>query len=97
VSFFSERLRATVLDVRPVDVIFVKRNVVQLTLLMLQQDKPDDYVVATGEIHTIRDFLDLSFGHAGLEWQKYVEIDPKYYRPAEEGSRNSGSCRGITD
>ena len=79
------------------DVIFVKRNVVQLTLLMLQQDKPDDYVVATGEIHTIRDFLDLSFGHAGLEWQKYVEIDPKYYRPAEEGSRSSGSCRGITD
>jgi GDPmannose 4,6-dehydratase len=56
---------------------------VEAMWLMLQQDKPDDYVVATGEIHTIRDFLDLSFGHAGLEWQKYVEIDPKYYRPAE--------------
>jgi len=56
---------------------------VEAMWLMLQQDKPDDYVVATGEIHTIRDFLDLSFSHAGLEWQKYVEIDPKYYRPAE--------------
>ena len=56
---------------------------VEAMWLMLQQDKPDDYVVATGETHTIRDFLDLSFGHAGLEWQKYVEIDPKYYRPAE--------------
>jgi GDPmannose 4,6-dehydratase len=56
---------------------------VEAMWLMLQLDKPDDYVVATGETHTIRDFLDLSFGHAGLEWQKYVEIDPKYYRPAE--------------
>ena len=56
---------------------------VEAMWLMLQQDKPDDYVVATGETHTVRDFLDLSFGHAGLEWQKYVEIDPKYYRPAE--------------
>ena len=56
---------------------------VEAMWLMLQQDKPDDYVVATGETHTIRDFLDLSFGHAGLEWQKYVEIDSKYYRPAE--------------
>ena len=56
---------------------------VEAMWLMLQQDKPDDYVIATGETHTIREFLDLAFGHAGLEWQKYVEIDPKYYRPAE--------------
>ncbi len=51
--------------------------------LMLQQDKPDDYVIATGETHTIREFLDLSFGRADLEWEKFVEIDSKYYRPAE--------------
>jgi GDPmannose 4,6-dehydratase len=56
---------------------------VEAMWLMLQQDKPDDYVIATGETHTIREFLDLAFGHAGLEWEKYVEIDPKYYRPAE--------------
>jgi GDPmannose 4,6-dehydratase len=50
---------------------------------MLQQDKPDDYVVATHETHSIREFLDVAFGHAGLDWRKYVEIDPRYYRPAE--------------
>jgi GDPmannose 4,6-dehydratase len=51
--------------------------------LMLQQEKPDDYVVATNETHSIREFLDLAFAHAGLAWQKHVEIDPRYYRPAE--------------
>ena len=50
---------------------------------MLQQDKPDDYVIATGETHSIREFLDVAFGHAGLDWKKHVEIDPRYYRPAE--------------
>jgi GDPmannose 4,6-dehydratase len=56
---------------------------VEAMWLMLQQENPDDYVIATGETHSIREFLDLSFGHAGLEWQKYVGIDPHYYRPAE--------------
>ena len=51
--------------------------------LMLQQPEPDDYVVATGENHSIREFLELAFGHAGLDWKKHVEIDPKFYRPAE--------------
>ncbi len=51
--------------------------------LMVQQDQPDDYVIATNETHSIREFLDVAFGHAGLDWQKYVEIDPRYYRPAE--------------
>src|ERR1022692_850792 len=56
---------------------------VEAMWLMLQQENPDDYVIATGETHPIREFLDLSFGHAGLEWKKYVEIDPHYYRPTE--------------
>src|SRR4051794_20498756 len=56
---------------------------VEAMWMMLQQDQPDDYVIATGKTHSIREFLDLSFKHAGLEWEKYVEIDPKYYRPAE--------------
>lgn len=51
--------------------------------LMLQQDTPDDYVLATGETHSVREFLDEAFGLVGLDWQKYVEIDPRYYRPAE--------------
>ena len=50
---------------------------------MLQQDTPDDYVVATGESHSVRDFLDVAFGHAGLDWNQHVEIDPKYFRPTE--------------
>ncbi|GLH70672.1 GDP-mannose 4,6-dehydratase [Geothrix rubra] len=50
---------------------------------MLQQDAPDDYVVATGESISIRDFLDLVFGRLDLDWQRYVEIDPRYFRPAE--------------
>ena len=59
------------------------KEYVEAMWLMLQQDKPDDYVVATGETHSIREFLDVAFGHAGLDWKKYVEIDQRYYRPAE--------------
>ena len=59
------------------------KEYVEAMWLMLQQDKPDDYVVATGETHSIREFLDVAFGHAGLNWEKHVEIDPRYYRPAE--------------
>lgn len=51
--------------------------------LMLQQPEPGDYVVATGESHSVRDFLDEAFGHLGLDWRQYVEIDPKYFRPSE--------------
>ena len=51
--------------------------------LMLQQDSPDDYVVATGETHSIRDFLELAFGHVGLRWQDHVVVDERFLRPAE--------------
>jgi GDPmannose 4,6-dehydratase len=51
--------------------------------LMLQQDQPDDYVVATGVAHTVRDLVELAFGHVGLEWQRYVKTDPALLRPAE--------------
>jgi len=51
--------------------------------LMLQQDKPDDYVLATGETHEIGEFVRIAFEHVGLDWEKYVVIDPRYYRPAE--------------
>jgi GDPmannose 4,6-dehydratase len=51
--------------------------------LMLQQDRADDYVIATGMSHSVRDLVEIAFGHAGLEWQKYVRLDPKLLRPAE--------------
>ena len=50
---------------------------------MMQQDQPDDYVIATGEAHSVRDFLEEAFGYAGLKWQNHVEIDPRYFRPTE--------------
>jgi GDPmannose 4,6-dehydratase len=59
------------------------REYVEAMWLMLQQEKPDDYVVATGETHSVREFLEAAFAHAGLDWRKYVEIDPNYYRPTE--------------
>ena len=51
--------------------------------LMVQQETPDDYVVGTGEAHTVREFLELAFAHAGMDWREYVDIDSRYYRPAE--------------
>lgn len=51
--------------------------------LMLQQDHPDDYLVATGETHSVREFCQVAFDHVGLDWEKYVVVDPKFYRPAE--------------
>jgi len=50
---------------------------------MLQQDRPDDYVIATGQTHSVREFLDEVFGYLGLDWKDCVEIDPRYYRPTE--------------
>jgi GDPmannose 4,6-dehydratase len=51
--------------------------------LMLQQDEPQDYVLATNETHSVREFLEEVFGALGLDWNKYVEVDPRYFRPAE--------------
>ncbi len=59
------------------------RDYVEAMWLMLQAEEPDDYVVATGQTHSIREFLDLSFGMLDLDWKEYVEIDPRYYRPTE--------------
>jgi GDPmannose 4,6-dehydratase len=59
------------------------KEYVEAMWLMLQQPEPDDYVVATGETHSVREFLEVAFSHAGLDWQKHVEIDARYFRPAE--------------
>ena len=59
------------------------KDYVQAMWLMLQQEQPDDYVVATGETHEVREFLELAFGYVNLNWQDYVEFDERYLRPAE--------------
>lgn len=56
---------------------------VEAMWLMLQQDIPDDYVIATGETHTVKEFVEIAFKYAGLDWRKYVIQDPKFMRPAE--------------
>ncbi len=50
---------------------------------ILQHDKPDDFVIATGEMHTVREFVEMAFSLAGLDWEQYVVIDPRYFRPTE--------------
>jgi len=59
------------------------REYVDAMWLMLQQDKPDDYVIATGETHSVEEFLTEAFSRVNLDWREYVELDPKYLRPAE--------------
>src|SRR5690606_35530444 len=56
---------------------------VEAMWLMLQQDSPDDYVVATGETHSVREFCELAFDRVGLDWEKYVVVDERFFRPAE--------------
>jgi GDPmannose 4,6-dehydratase len=56
---------------------------VQAMWMMLQQDTPDDYVIATGVSHSVKELVETAFGHAGLDWQKYVVVDPAFLRPAE--------------
>ena len=59
---------------------------VEAMWMMLQADEPDDYVIATGEQHSVREFCELAFARVGLDWEQHVEIDPRYYRPAEVDS-----------
>ena len=65
--------------------------------LMLQQNQPHDYVVATGETHSIRELVEVAFGHVGLDWQKYVKVDQKFFRPAEVDLLIGDSSRARTD
>jgi GDPmannose 4,6-dehydratase len=59
------------------------KDYVEAMWMMLQQEKPDDYVIATGETHTVREFCQIAFDHAGLDWTKHVVVDPSYMRPTE--------------
>ena len=59
------------------------KEYVEMMWLMLQQDKPDDYVVATNETHSVQEFCEVAFGHLELDWKKYVKHDARYERPAE--------------
>ncbi len=69
------------------------KDYVEAMWLMLQQDEPDDYVIATGETHSVREFLEETFNYLDLDWRDYVEIDPKYFRPTEVDSLAGDSSK----
>jgi GDPmannose 4,6-dehydratase len=73
------------------------RDYMEAAWLMLQQPEPDDYVVATGESHSVRELLEEAFGHLDLDWQRYIETDAKYLRPAEVNSvvGDAGKARRV--
>ncbi|MCL1594890.1 MAG: GDP-mannose 4,6-dehydratase [Actinomycetia bacterium] len=66
---------------------------VQAMWMMLQADTPDDYVIGTGEAHTVQEFCEISFGLVGLDWEQYVRIDPAYYRPTEVESLQANPAK----
>ena len=60
---------------------------------MLQQDKPDDYVLGTGETRSVKEFLEEAFGYLNLDWREYIEIDPRYFRPTEVENLKADSTK----
>lgn len=59
------------------------KDYVRAMWLMMQNDTPDDFVISSGETHSVREFCEVAFAHAGLDWEKFVKVDPEFYRPAE--------------
>ncbi len=59
------------------------KEYVKAMWLMLQQYVPDDYIIATGEAHSVKEFLEIAFSYVGLKWQDYVKVDHKFFRPSE--------------
>jgi len=73
------------------------RDYVRAMWMMLQRDEPADYVIGTGESRSVREFLDAAFGHVGLEWAPYVQIDPRYFRPTEVEHLHADPTRANTE
>jgi len=65
--------------------------------MMLQQDQPEDYVIATGEQHSVREFADAAFSHLCLDYRKYVKVDPQFFRPTEVETLVGDSTRAKRD
>ncbi|HEY3044913.1 MAG TPA: GDP-mannose 4,6-dehydratase [Vicinamibacterales bacterium] len=89
VSDLVARIKLGLTDALPIGNLDAHRDwgfagdYVRAMWLMLQQDQPEDYVIATGISHSVRELVEIAFGHAGLDWQKYVRVDPALLRPAE--------------
>jgi GDPmannose 4,6-dehydratase len=64
---------------------------------MLQADEPNDYVIATGEMHSVREFVEAAFSEAGLDWTAHVEVDPRYFRPTEVDELCGDASKAIAE
>jgi GDPmannose 4,6-dehydratase len=73
------------------------RDYVVAMYLMLQQDTPRDYVIGTGEAHSVRDLCEVAFGHVGLSWEEFVEVDERYLRPTEVEELRADPSRAMAD
>jgi GDPmannose 4,6-dehydratase len=71
-------------------------DTVRAMWMMLQQSQPEDYVIATGELHSVRDLLQTAFSRVGLDWEKYVEVDPALFRPVESDNRLGNATKART-
>lgn len=69
------------------------KDYVEAMWLMLQQERPDDFVIATGETHSVKEFVETAFDYAALDWKKYVEIDQRYMRPLEVNVLQGNYCK----
>jgi len=73
------------------------RDFVEAMYLMLQQPAPEDYCIGTGEGHSVQEFCELAFGHVGLDWKRFVEIDPRYFRPTEVEELRADPSRAMAE
>jgi GDPmannose 4,6-dehydratase len=73
------------------------RDYVEAMWLMLQQDEPRDYVIGTGESHSVREFCEAAFGYVGLDWEPFVAVDPAYYRPTEVENLHSDPSKAMAE
>ena len=72
------------------------RDYVRAMHLMLQQPTPEDFVIGTGEGHTVREFCEMAFGHVGLDWERFVAVDPRYFRPTEVDELRADATKART-
>jgi GDPmannose 4,6-dehydratase len=73
------------------------RDYVRAMHLMLQQEEPRDYVIGTGEAHSVREFCEVAFAHVGLDWERFVQVDPVYFRPTEADSLRADPSRAMAE
>jgi GDPmannose 4,6-dehydratase len=103
VTDYAARIKLGMADKLPMGNLDARRDwgfagdYIKAMWLMLQQNRPDDYVIATGTSHSVRDLVEIAFKHVGLDWEKYVVLDPRFIRPAEVETLIGDSSRARNE